>query len=78
MTRRAASASWKTLAAERIEDKRPIIPLGRRFWPLAKAERRQIEKLFAGEDMRNLATLLRSRDGAADVKLADAAYWMKG
>ncbi len=78
VTRQAASASWKTLAAERIEDKRPILPLGRRFWPLAKAEKHQIEKLFAGEEMRNLATLLRSRDAAADVKLADAAYWLKG
>jgi uncharacterized protein (DUF2252 family) len=28
--------------------------------------------------MRKLATLLRSRDDDADVKLADAAYWMKG
>lgn len=34
--------------------------------------------LFSGEDMRKLATLLRSRDDAAEVKLVDAAYWMKG
>jgi uncharacterized protein (DUF2252 family) len=78
VTRQAASASWKTLATERLEDEKPILPLGRRFWPLAKAERRQIEELFAGEEMRGLATLLRSRDVDAEVKLADAAYWMKG
>lgn len=78
VTRQAASASWKTLATERIEDKGPSLPLGRRFWPLTKTEEHQIEKLFAGEEMRGLATLLRSRDAAADVKLAAAAYWMKG
>jgi uncharacterized protein (DUF2252 family) len=78
VTKQAASASWKTLATERIEDKRPIIPLGRRFWPLAEDEKHQIEKAFAGEDMRRLTTLLRSRDDDADVTLVDAAYWMKG
>jgi uncharacterized protein (DUF2252 family) len=78
VTKLATSASWKTLATERIEDKRPIIPLSRRFWPLAEDEKHQIEKLFAGEEMRKLATLLRSRDGDADVTLIDAAYWMKG
>ncbi|MGD0636012.1 MAG: DUF2252 family protein [Beijerinckiaceae bacterium] len=78
VTKQASSASWKTLATERIEDKRPVIPLGRRFWPLAEDEKHQIEKLFAGEEMRKLATLLRSRDNAADVNLVDAAYWMKG
>ena len=78
VTRQAASASWKTLATERIEDRRPIIPLGRRFWPLTATERHQIERLFMGEEMRKLATGLRSRDDDADVRLADAAYWMKG
>jgi uncharacterized protein (DUF2252 family) len=76
--KQAASASWKTLATDRIEDKRPNIPLGRRFWPLAPEEKQQIEKLFSGEDMRKLATLVRSRDNDAPVNLVDAAYWMKG
>jgi uncharacterized protein (DUF2252 family) len=78
VTRQAASASWKTLAIERIEDQRPILPLGRRFWPLNQIEKRHIEELFVGEEMHGLATLLRSRDADADVKLADAAYWLKG
>src|ERR1700729_3015031 len=29
---------WHHLAEERIEDVRPKIPMGRRFWPLAPAE----------------------------------------
>jgi uncharacterized protein (DUF2252 family) len=78
VSKQAAAATWKTLAEERIKDERPTIPLGRRFWPIAKDESREIGKLFENEDMRKLATMLRSRDDDARVKLLDAAYWMKG
>ncbi|MEA3023164.1 MAG: hypothetical protein QOK01_2016 [Alphaproteobacteria bacterium] len=78
VAKRAAAASWKTLAEERIEDRRPTIPLGRRFWPISKDEKREIEELFETDDMRKLATMLRSRDDDARVKLMDAAYWRKG
>ena len=78
VSKRASAATWKTLAEERIEDEKPTIPLGRRFWPIAKDENREIERLFENEDMRKLATMLRSRDDDARVKLLDAAYWMKG
>jgi uncharacterized protein (DUF2252 family) len=78
LAKRASAATWKTLAEERIKDARPTIPLGRRFWPISKDESRDIEKLFESEDMRRLATMLRSRDDDARVKLLDAAYWMKG
>jgi uncharacterized protein (DUF2252 family) len=78
VTKQAAAASWKTLATERIRDVSPTIPLGRRFWPLSPQEKQDIGKLFAREDMRALATMLRSRDDDASAKLVDAAYWMKG
>jgi len=78
VSKQASAASWKTLAKKRIEDTRPAIPLGRRFWSISKDERRQIEKLFDSEEMRKLATMLRSREDDARVKLLDAAYWMKG
>lgn len=78
VSKRAAAASWKTLAEERIGDARPTIPLGRRFWPISKDEAREIEKLFETAEMRTLATMLRSRKDGARVKLLDAAYWMKG
>ena len=78
VSKRAIAASWRTLAEERIEGARPNIPLGRRFWPISKAEKREIEQLFETEEMISLATMLRSRDGDARVKLLDAAYWIKG
>jgi uncharacterized protein (DUF2252 family) len=78
VTKRASAASWKTLAIKRIEDVSPIIPLGKIFWPLSKEERAEIEQLFHTEEMRKLATMLRSREDSASAKLVDAAYWVKG
>ena len=76
--REAAGRSWKHLADERIEGVAPVIPLGKRFWPLTKKERAGIVALFAQEDLRRLVTALRSRDDAAATRLMDAAYWRKG
>jgi uncharacterized protein (DUF2252 family) len=70
--------SWRHLAQERIEDAKPTIPLGNRFWPLSEPERVALQKLFAQEEVRKLATMLRSRDDDARVDVLDAAYWMKG
>jgi uncharacterized protein (DUF2252 family) len=78
VTKEAVAASWKTLAADRIRDTTPTIPLGKRFWPLSTEEKQEIGKVFAGEEMRKLATMLRSRPEGGDAKLVDAAYWMKG
>jgi uncharacterized protein (DUF2252 family) len=76
--RRSGTSNWKTLARERIEGPTPNIPLGRRFWPISREERASIETLFASQEMRNLATLLKSREDGAEVRIEDAAYWMKG
>src|SRR4029077_18533336 len=78
VSKQASVATWKTLAKDRIEDTRPTIPLGQRFWPITKDERQKIETLFDSDEMRKLATMLRSRDDDARVKLMDVAYWMKG
>ncbi len=78
VTKKAAAASWKTLAEERIQDARPTIPLGKRYWPISKAEAHEIKKLFEDDEISKLATMLRSRKDDARVKLMDAAYWMKG
>ena len=78
VTRQASIATWKTLAEERIQDVSPTIPLGRQYWPISDDEKIQIAKLFLGDEMRVLATMLRSRDDSAPVKLLDAAYWRKG
>ena len=76
--REAAGRSWRHLADERIEGLEPCIPLGARFWPLTEEERAAVDALFATEELRRLATLLRSRDDAAPMRVMDAAYWRKG
>jgi uncharacterized protein (DUF2252 family) len=78
LMREAAGRSWKHLADERIEGVEPVIPLGKRFWPLTKAERTAVDTLFDHEDLRRLATSLRSRDDNASLRVMDAAYWRKG
>jgi uncharacterized protein (DUF2252 family) len=76
--RRSLRRSWKELARERIKDVKPTIPLGRRFWPLRRDERLEINRIFQKENVRRLATSLRSRDSDASIQVLDAAYWMKG
>jgi uncharacterized protein (DUF2252 family) len=76
--KRALKRSWKNLAQERLDDLRPTIPLGKRFWPLEKDEKRALAKLFETRAARKLVTALKSRDDDAKVEIVDAAYWMKG
>jgi uncharacterized protein (DUF2252 family) len=76
--KRSLGRSWKNLANERLEDTKPTIPLGSRFWALSKNERAAIAELFQTPPLRHLATSLRSRDDDALVEVTDAAYWMKG
>ena len=76
--RQAAGRSWKHLADERIEGTEPVIPLGRRFWPLSDEERAAVDTLFKDEALRKLATALRHRDDDAPMRVIDAAYWRKG
>jgi uncharacterized protein (DUF2252 family) len=78
VVRKSIARSWKHLAKERLEDRKPTIPLGARFWPLSGPEREKIEQLFEGTSLRHLATSLRSREDDAPVEVLDAAYWMKG
>lgn len=76
--KQALHRKWRHLAEERIEDVRPRIPLGRRFWSLTKAERQQIATLIEDKETRTLITCLRSRPDDAAVQMLDAAYWVKG
>jgi uncharacterized protein (DUF2252 family) len=76
--KRAARRTWKHLAKERLENTRPKIPLGRRFWPVTEEERQSIESLFANSAISRLATMVKSRDDDAKVEMIDVAYWMKG
>ncbi len=76
--RQALKRKWRHLAEERIEDVRPAIPLGRRFWAISKKEKREIASLFKTEEARKLVTCLHHRNSDDDVQVLDAAYWMKG
>ncbi len=75
---RSVRRRWRHLAAERLDTVKPVVPLGRKFWPLAPAEREALSELFAGEEIRGLITRLQSRDDDDPIALVDAAYWMKG
>ena len=74
----ALSRKWKHLAKERIKDTDPTIPLGKRFWPLSKEERKEMKALFAEEKVRRLVTGLRQRDDDSAITVLDAAFWVKG
>ncbi|GEP07068.1 DUF2252 family protein [Methylobacterium oxalidis] len=76
--RRALGRHWKHLARERLKDVEPSIPLGRRFWALDPEERSALGALFEQEAVRGLVLALDQRERKADVRLIDAAYWMKG
>jgi uncharacterized protein (DUF2252 family) len=76
--KQALQRRWKHLAEERIEDVRPKIPLGRKFWPLSAEERTAIGALGESEGVRKLITHLHSRKKEAKLEVLDAAYWVKG
>jgi uncharacterized protein (DUF2252 family) len=76
--RRATARTWKHLARERLQDVKPTIPKGQRFWSLTKREGRAIHTLFKDERVRKLVTSLKSRPDDASIEVLDAAYWMKG
>ena len=78
--RQAVGRTWDRLAEETVSR----IPARRSRWVSGsrlrsgKDERREIERIFATEDVRLLVTALRSRENDASVEVLDAAYWMKG
>jgi uncharacterized protein (DUF2252 family) len=74
----ATKREWRHLARERIEDVKPTIPLGKRFWAISAEEKTEVAKLFETEEARKLITSLKHRDDDAKIRVLDAAYWMKG
>jgi uncharacterized protein (DUF2252 family) len=76
--KRSFQRRWRHLAAERFENKKPSIPLGKRFWPLTKTEHDALVSLLHEADVETCITGLRGRDGTESVTLLDAAYWVKG
>ena len=76
--KRALKRRWHHLAEERIEDVRPEIPLGKRFWPLSPDERKEIGRMFETREVRHMVTCLQDRDEDDRIEVFDSAYWIKG
>jgi uncharacterized protein (DUF2252 family) len=76
--KRALKRRWHHLAEERIEDVKPEIPMGKRFWPVTQAEKKEIDRIFELPEVCDLITSIRERDKSDGVEVVDAAYWMKG
>jgi uncharacterized protein (DUF2252 family) len=77
VVREALRRKWRHLHRERI-GKKPRFPIGNRFWPLEPVERDEVERFLDRERVRQLVTALESRDDQAQIRLLDAAYWVKG
>jgi len=76
--KQALKRKWHNLASERIKDVSPTIPIGKSFWPLSAPEKREIDKLFGTEGVRKLVTGLHNRHKNDEMRVLDAAYWVKG
>jgi len=76
--RRALGRKWRHLAKERTGDADPTIPLGKKFWAIDDHEREALNSLFSDPETKRLILSLAPKDGDRDIRLVDAAYWMKG
>lgn len=76
--REALGRRWRHLAKERLDAVEPRIPLGKKFWELAPDEREALTALFADERVGGMVLSLKGKPQDREVRLVDAAYWMKG
>ncbi|MEK9212124.1 DUF2252 family protein [Sphingomonas sp. 2378] len=76
--REALGRRWRHLAKERLDAVEPRIPLGKKFWDLTPEEREALTTLFADEDVARMVLSLKGKPKGREVRLVDAAYWMKG
>ena len=76
--KRAIRRTWKHLSSDRLGSSEKKLPRGKNFWPLAADERAALEQLALQEDVRRLVTLLNDRGDDDEIRLLDAAYWVKG
>ena len=77
MVRQALKRKWRHLHSERL-GKKPRFPLGDRFLPLDAEERASVEQFLDRENVRRLVTRLECRADDAQIRVVDAAYWVKG
>ncbi len=76
--KQALKRTCKQLFAERLGDESRSFPVGKRFWNLAEEEKHAVEALLQEASVRQLVNLLESRSDHAEIRVVDAAYWVKG
>ena len=76
--RKAWARRWRHLARERLDDDTPKIPLGRKFWPLAKGEDQALRRLFERPEVTERILAFEKHDEDRSVQMVDGAYWLKG
>ena len=76
--KRAIRRTQRHLFGDRLGDGERRFPIGKRFWQLTTAERPAVAALVESDAIRRLVTRLECRDDRAEVRMIDAAYWVKG
>jgi uncharacterized protein (DUF2252 family) len=75
---RSVRRRWRHLAAERLDTVKPLMPIGRKFWPLSSEEHAALKALFQEKALHDMIAGLQGREDDAPVRMIDAAYWIKG
>lgn len=73
--RHASDRRWRHLADRRLGRNSPTITIGKRFWPLFLAEKRDLADLLSRPALRRDVLDLAE---TAPIEMIDAGYWVKG
>ncbi|SFL27451.1 DUF2252 family protein [Methylobacterium pseudosasicola] len=76
--RRALGRRWRHLSRERLKGKDARLPRGNRFFDLDPAEQAAFEALSRDPEVHRLVLALGGAEAGAEIRLLDAAYWIKG
>lgn len=77
LLRRSTRRRWRNLAMENFQTKHPLLPRGKRLWPLHRTERTAVLALCKQTELaRSVLGPERLRGGKE--RVLDAAYWIKG
>ena len=76
--RRALGRRWRHLSRERLKGRTDRLPRGRRFFDLEPDERDSLTALIRDPAVHRLVLALGGGATEAEIRLLDAAYWIKG
>lgn len=78
LMQRSLKRRWRHLAEERMENVKPVLPLGRTFWALSEGERAALDGLFRSDAVGEMMDRLYGDKARGAPDILDAAYWVKG